>query len=90
MSTARTGAASGPRCPEVDITALDAAEALRRELTGRGVVFGMARDKQDLLEDLESYGPESIGPELIFPTLPTALDAYRAWCTAHDGGPDVS
>ncbi|MFF1675057.1 SulP family inorganic anion transporter [Streptomyces sp. NPDC058256] len=68
---------------EVDITALDAVDALRRELTGRGVVFALARVKQDLLDDLEAYGlTESVGEDLIFPTLPTALAAYREWSRA--------
>lgn len=76
---------------EVDITALDAVEALRRELTGRGVVFGMGRVKQDLLDDLDAYGlTESIGPERIFPTLPTAVEAYRAWRADHRGGADTA
>ncbi|NUO44813.1 MAG: sulfate permease [Streptomyces sp.] len=66
---------------EVDITALDAVDDLRRELTRRGVVFALARVKQDLLDDLEAYGlVESVGRELIFPTLPTAVAAYREWC----------
>ncbi|MDT7839936.1 SulP family inorganic anion transporter [Streptomyces justiciae] len=69
---------------EVDITALDAVDALRRELTGRGIVFALARVKQDLLDDLEAYGlVESVGRELIFPTLPTAVAAYREWCRGH-------
>ncbi|MEU9166367.1 sulfate permease [Streptomyces sp. NPDC048420] len=63
---------------EVDITALDAVDALRRELTDRGLVFALARVKQDLLDDLQAYGlADSVGPELIFPTLPTAVAAYR-------------
>ncbi|MET7695715.1 sulfate permease [Streptomyces sp. NPDC005483] len=63
---------------EVDITALDAMDELRRELGTRGVVFALARVKQDLLDDLEAYGlADSVGPELIFPTLPTAVAAYR-------------
>ena len=33
---------------EVDITALDAVEELRAELTARGIVFALARVKQDL------------------------------------------
>ncbi|GKQ37490.1 hypothetical protein ALMP_40270 [Streptomyces sp. A012304] len=41
---------------EVDITALDAVDALRRELTGRGIVFALARVKQDLMDDLTAYG----------------------------------
>ncbi|MER7045074.1 SulP family inorganic anion transporter [Streptomyces jumonjinensis] len=66
---------------EVDITALDSVEELRRELTERGVVFAMARVKQDLRDPLDAYGlTESVGPELIFPTLPTAVAAYRRWC----------
>ncbi|MGW0880136.1 SulP family inorganic anion transporter [Streptomyces sp. NPDC002671] len=69
---------------EVDITALDAVDDLRRELTDRGIVFALARVKQDLLDDLEAYGlVESVGAERIFPTLPTAVAAYRAWCTDH-------
>jgi sulfate permease, SulP family len=65
---------------EVDITALDAVDRLRRELTGRGIVFALARVKQDLLDDLEAYGlAEAVGRDLIFPTLPTAVAAYREW-----------
>lgn len=76
---------------EVDITTLDAVEDLRRELTGRGVVFAMARVKQDLLDDLDAYGlTESIGPKRIFPTLPTVLEAYRTWRATHDGGADTA
>ncbi|WP_330262759.1 SulP family inorganic anion transporter [Streptomyces griseorubiginosus] len=63
---------------EVDITALDAVDELRRQLTDRGVVFALARVKQDLLDDLRAYGlADSVGPDLIFPTLPTAVAAYR-------------
>ncbi|MGQ4388649.1 SulP family inorganic anion transporter [Streptomyces sp. SAS_270] len=65
---------------EVDITALDAVDELRRELTRRGIVFALARVKQDLLADLEAYGlAEAVGRDLIFPTLPTAVAAYREW-----------
>ncbi|MFF3554111.1 SulP family inorganic anion transporter [Streptomyces tsukubensis] len=77
---------------EVDITALDSVEELRRELTERGIVFAMARVKQDLRDPLDAYGlTESVGPELIFPTLPTAVAAYRKWrrnrADAADGEP---
>ncbi|MDF3144916.1 MULTISPECIES: STAS domain-containing protein [unclassified Streptomyces] len=66
---------------EVDVTALDAVDGLRRELNRRGIVFALARVKQDLLDDLEAYGlVESVGRRLIFPTLPTAVAAYRKWC----------
>ncbi|WP_405766413.1 SulP family inorganic anion transporter [Streptomyces sp. NBC_01538] len=65
---------------EVDITALDAVDELRRELTGRGVVFAFARVKQDLRNDLKAYGLlDSVGEDLMFPTLPTAVAAYRTW-----------
>ncbi|WP_042363969.1 SulP family inorganic anion transporter [Streptacidiphilus neutrinimicus] len=70
---------------EVDITALDSMDTLRLELEERGVVFALARVKQDLLDDLDAYGlSDSVGPERIFPTLPTAVDAYRSW--ARDQG----
>ncbi|MFI2721930.1 SulP family inorganic anion transporter [Streptomyces collinus] len=65
---------------EVDITALDAVDALRRELTDRGIVFALALVKQDLLDDLTAYGlADTVGPERIFPTLPTSVAAYRKW-----------
>ncbi|CAM5565897.1 SulP family inorganic anion transporter [Streptomyces aurantiogriseus] len=65
---------------EVDITALDAVDELRRELAHRGIVFALARVKQDLLDDLRAYGlVDTIGSERIFPTLPTAVAAYRKW-----------
>ncbi|WP_406377531.1 SulP family inorganic anion transporter [Streptomyces sp. NBC_00197] len=65
---------------EVDITALDAVDDLRKELGRRGIVFALARVKQDLRRDLDVYGlAASVGPELIFPTLPTAVAAYEDW-----------
>ncbi|GAA1990641.1 SulP family inorganic anion transporter [Catenulispora subtropica] len=69
---------------EVDITALDALEELRKELVRRGAVFALARVKQELRGELDAYGlTASIGEDLIFPTLPTAVDAYRAWRREH-------
>ncbi|GAA3494691.1 SulP family inorganic anion transporter [Streptomyces prasinosporus] len=66
---------------EVDITALDAVDELRRRLAHRGIVFALARVKQDLLDDLTAYGlADAVGSERIFPTLPTAVAAYRTWC----------
>ncbi|MFE3630179.1 SulP family inorganic anion transporter [Streptomyces goshikiensis] len=65
---------------EVDITALDAVEALRQELADRDIVLALARVKQELREDLDAYGlTASVGADRIYPTLPTALEAYRAW-----------
>ena len=63
---------------EIDITAADAVEALRTNLARRGIVFAMARVKQDLRAELASAGlVERIGEDRIFPTLPTALAAFR-------------
>ena len=43
----------------------------------RGIVFAMARVKQDLRDSLEAAGVlESIGEDRIFMTLPTAVEAF--------------
>ncbi|WP_406335071.1 SulP family inorganic anion transporter [Streptomyces sp. NBC_00203] len=71
---------------EVDITALDAVEALRQEFERRHIVFALARVKQDLLDDLDAFGlTRTIGADRIFPTLPTAVAAYVEW--HRSGGP---
>ncbi|MFC7259452.1 SulP family inorganic anion transporter [Streptomyces lutosisoli] len=71
---------------EVDITALDAVEALRQEFKRRHIVFALARVKQDLLDDLDAFGlTGTIGADRIFPTLPTAVAAYVEW--HRSGGP---
>ncbi len=63
---------------EVDFTALEAMEALRSEITDRGAVFALARVKQDLLARLEAFGLiDAIGKDRLFPTLPTAVEAFR-------------
>ena len=60
---------------EVDITALDAVDALRAELAGRGIVFALARVKQDLRDELDAYGlTASVGPG---PHLPDAAHRGR-------------
>ena len=70
---------------EVDITAVDALESLRRELTDRGIVFACARMKQDLRSDLAPSGLlDRIGEDRVFPTLPTALEAYQQWRVEQD------
>jgi high affinity sulfate transporter 1 len=75
---------------EVDLTSLDAVEELRAELARRGVVFAMARVKQDLLVALQAAGlAQRVGADRIFPTLPTAVAAYRDWyAQAHGHRPD--
>lgn len=63
---------------EIDITAIDALEALRRELAERGIVLAMARVKQDLRDDLEAAGfVDRLGADHIFFTLPTAVQAFH-------------
>jgi SulP family sulfate permease len=67
---------------EVDITAVDALEDLRAELSKRGIVFAMARVKQDLHDVLARGGfVKRVGEDRIFPTLPTAVAAFRRWHT---------
>jgi len=63
---------------EVDFTALEAMDALREAIADRGAVFALARVKQDLLARLQAFGlAAKIGPERLFPTLPTAVAAYQ-------------
>ena len=72
---------------EVDFTALEAVDAVRDELARRGIVFALARVKQDLLARLNSFGlTEKIGAGYLFPTLPTAVQAYENWTRQHPGG----
>lgn len=63
---------------EMDLTAVDALAGLRRELAARGIHFGMARVKTETLKALRNGGQlEEIGQQNIYPTLPTAVAAYR-------------
>lgn len=65
---------------EVDLTSLDSMAALHEDLTRRGVVFGLARVKQETRDDMAAAGLlEAIGEDMVFPTLPTALEAYDGW-----------
>ena len=73
---------------EVDFTALEAVDAVRQEIISRGGVFALARVKQDLLARLRSFGlADAIGAERMFPTLPTAVAAYRDWAAKQDQEP---
>jgi sulfate permease, SulP family len=72
---------------EVDFTALEAVESVRDELTGEGIVFALARAKQELIGRLRAFGlAEKIGADLIFPTLPTAVEGYLHWAKEHPDG----
>jgi SulP family sulfate permease len=73
----------------VDITAVDALEELRAELADRDIVFALARLKQDLRDELAPSGLiDRIGEELLFPTLPTTVEAYRSWVARHPAADD--
>jgi SulP family sulfate permease len=64
---------------EIDVTATDAVRALCHELDQAGVVLALARVKHDLLVVLRRAGlVDRIGEHRIFPTLPTAVAAFRA------------
>jgi sulfate permease, SulP family len=72
---------------EVDFTALEAVDAIRDELTRAGAIFALARVKQDLLTRLEAFGlAQKIGADRIFPTLPTAVQAYQQWAASQPPG----
>ena len=62
---------------EVDLTALDSLEELRAGLVDQHVVVALARVKDDLRHDLDRFGlTEALGADRLFPTLPTAVQAY--------------
>ncbi len=65
---------------DIDITAADALEDVRRQLADRNIVLALARLKQDLRNTLGPSGLlDRIGEDHIFATLPTAVDGFRAW-----------
>ena len=65
---------------DIDITALDALEDVHNELPSRGIGFAVARMKLDLRSDLERTDLLlRIGEDHVFPTLPTAVAAFRLW-----------
>ena len=77
---------------EVDLTAVDALEEVRRTLAERGIVFALARVKSDLRVVLEPTGfIDRIGEDRVFMTLPTAVSAYQQWYAArhHGNAPSV-
>ena len=64
---------------EIDLTAVDALEEVRRTLAERGVVFALARVKFEVREILASTGfIDRIGEDRVFMTLPTAVQRVRA------------
>jgi SulP family sulfate permease len=76
---------------EIDITAADVVRELQEELSARGIVFAMARVKQDLYRQLARAGMvERIGAPWFFPTLPTALAAFEARDRTTAAGPALA
>lgn len=71
---------------EVDLTALDALEQVRDELSRRGITFAMARVKQELRDALVAAELlAKIGEDRIFMTLPTAVEAFEKRHRSGDG-----
>lgn len=63
---------------DVDVTAVDVLEDVRRQLAERGMTLALARLKQDLRDTLAPTGIlERIGEDHIFATLAVAVDAFR-------------
>ena len=63
---------------ELDMTAADAMRELAHDLEARGVVFAMARVKQDLRAQLARGGLLGILDEdRMYPTLPVAVEAFE-------------
>ncbi len=72
---------------EIDLTAVDALEEVRKTLAERGVVFALARVKFEVHEILASTGfVDRVGEDRVFMTLPTAVSAYQEWYAARHGG----
>lgn len=65
---------------EVDITGLDALNDVRKVCESRNIVLALVRVKKELIDDLDRYGiTKYIGADHIYPTLPTAVQAYEKW-----------
>ena len=72
---------------EIDLTAVDALEEVRKRLAERDIVFALARVKFEVREILASTGfIDRIGEDKVFMTLPTAVNAYQDWYAARHGG----
>ncbi|MGN6128891.1 MAG: SulP family inorganic anion transporter [Nocardioidaceae bacterium] len=73
---------------DIDLTGLDALEEVRAELARRGIVFALARVKQEVRDDLDAVGfTARVGEEHVFMTLPTAVAGYVEEYVARHGGP---
>jgi len=73
---------------EVDLTAVDTLDQLRQTLQERGIIFAMARVKQEIREQLDAAGfVDKVGDDRIFATLPTAVAAFADWHRQEFGVP---
>ena len=71
---------------DIDLTSLDALISLCEAMQERGVRVVLSRVKQDLLGDLKRGGVVGlVGAENIYPTLPTAVEAYLTWYADEHG-----
>lgn len=70
---------------EVDITALDALEKTVRHFQRESITVALARVKHDVITALDKHGVLGvIGSDHVFPTMPTAVQAYEDWRQAED------
>ena len=64
---------------EIDITAADILEELRQELVKKGIIFGLAKVKQELYAQLRKSGlVDRIGTEHIYLTIHEAIAAFES------------
>ena len=64
---------------EIDITAIDMLTELQEELATKNITFALARVKQDLYLDLKKAQFIDPTAEHIYPTLRTAIAAFKQW-----------
>lgn len=75
----------------IDLTAVDALDALRTTLAGEGITLALARVKHEMEAELEQAGLlERIGRDRVFATLPTAVVAYLEWYESQYGHPPAA
>lgn len=73
---------------EWDLTGVDTLELLRENLEAAGIVFALARVKQETRHQLQRTGfIDKVGPSNVFATLPTAVQGYIRWHEATFGAP---
>jgi SulP family sulfate permease len=64
---------------DIDSTAAEMLLALPRELAARGVRLALTRVKRELHAQLDAAGLLAlVGPEHVYPTIPTAVAAFRS------------